>query len=156
VQRSGLTRLRGVLLSQFTRRARVLKARSALAALNGLLSTGDLRDAPALRARLEEITSGAHEFAEIRLLNALRSGALPLRDDRAEELERVMGAHGHDAASRLGAPAGASQEDLRQVATDALARWRRLAQHPLSDRTVQHAAAVVVRTIEGLLDDLEA
>jgi hypothetical protein len=143
--------LRGVLLVQFTRRARVLKARSALAALSAVLAAGGVRGTEALRARTEGVTAQAHEFVEVRLLNELRSGSLQLADDRAAELERLLGAHGHDPATRLGADADTSPEELRRLGTEALSRWRRFAGHPLSDRAAQVAAGVATRTLEGML-----
>jgi hypothetical protein len=151
ITRSGLAQLRGVLLVQFTRRARVLKTRSALAALSGVLAAGGVRASEALRARSEEVAAQAHEFVEVRLLNQLRSGELELPEDRAVELERLLGALGHDAATRLGVPTDTPAEELRRVCTEALARWRRLAQHPLSDRGVQVAAGVATRSLEGIL-----
>ena len=151
VTRSGLSQLRGVLLVQFTRRARILKARSALAALGGVLAAGGVRATDALRARSEEVATQAHEFVEVRVLNQLRSGELEISEDRAVELERLLGALGHDAATRLGVPPVTPREEIRRLCTEALARWRRLAQHPLSDRGVQQAAAVATRSLEGML-----
>lgn len=148
---SGLTRLREVLLVQFSRRAQVLKARSALAALSGVLETGAVQGADQLRARAEAVMASAHAFVEVRLLNQLRSGELQLPEARADELARLLGAHGHDAATRLALPQDATPEDIGEAGGEALYRWRRLANHPLSDRTVQVAAAVVARTIEGVL-----
>ncbi len=151
ITRSGLTQLRGVLMVQFTRRARVLKARSALATLGGVLAGGGVRGTDALRARSEEVAAEAHEFVEVRLLNQLRSGALELPDERTAELERLLGALGHDPATRLGVPPDTPPDELRRLSTEALARWRRLAGHPLSDRGVQVAAAVATRSLEGMI-----
>jgi hypothetical protein len=154
VERSGLTRLREVLTVQFTRRARLLKARSALATLGGVLSGGAVEGAAALQVRAEEVVAGAHEFVEVRLLDQLRWGELRLPDDRADELARLLGALGHDDATRLGLPAGTPADQLRAACTEALARWRRLAGHPLSDRSARLAASVATRTLEGLLAQL--
>ncbi|WP_448616958.1 dynamin family protein [Modestobacter sp. URMC 112] len=154
VTRSGLTRLREVLLVQFRRRAQVLKARSALAALTAVLGSGAVDGAAPLRARAEEVVAGAHAFVEVRLLNQLESGELQLPEARADELARLLGALGHDPATRLDLPPDSPPEDLRRAGTEALARWRRLAGHPLSDRSLQLAAAVAARTVEGLLAEL--
>jgi hypothetical protein len=151
VRRSGLARLREVLVVQFARRAWVLKARSALAALDGVLAAGEVTGAAQLRVRVEEVAAGAHEFVEVRLLTQLRSGQLRLSEERATELERLLGALGHDPATRLDVPPGSPPDVLQAAATDALARWRRLAAHPLSDRSAQLAATVATRTVEGLL-----
>jgi len=151
VRRSGLADLRSILTTQFTRRARVLKARSALAALGGVLASDGCHDTEALRTRAEAITAGAHEFVEVRLLNQLRSGALELPANRATELERLLGARGHGAADRLGIASDSAPRQVRDAASAALVRWRRLAGHPLSDRSVQVAAGTAARTLERLL-----
>jgi hypothetical protein len=151
VRLSGLARLREVLMAQFTDRARILKARSALAALDAVLAGGEVDGADALRRRAEELLAGAHEFVEVRVLNELRSGGLRLPEARAAELQRLLGAGGHGATARLGVAAGTSPEELRSRCTEALGRWRRLTGHPLADRSVQVAAAVATRTLEGLL-----
>jgi hypothetical protein len=151
VRLSGLARLREVLTVQFTDRARILKARSALAALDGALAAGGVAGDDAFRRRAEELMSGAHEFVEVRVLNELRSGELRLPEPRAAELERLLGAGGHGTATRLGVDAGTPPDELRSLCTEALGRWRRLSGHPLADRSVQVAAAVATRTLEGML-----
>jgi hypothetical protein len=148
---SGLAELRAVLFEQFNRRSHVLKARSALAAVVGVLDAGGCSKEDALRARTEEITATAHEFVEVRLLNDLRSGAVRLDAKRELELERLLGAKGQDAATRLGVPRDTPRDGVETAAREALTRWRRTAEHPLSDRPTQVAARVATRTVEGLL-----
>ncbi len=64
---------------QFESRARVLKARSAVAALERAAACGRLPPTACdLLRRLEEITSGAHEFEEVRVLLACAPGELSL------------------------------------------------------------------------------
>jgi hypothetical protein len=151
VRRSGLEQLRGVLLRQFTQRSRVLKARSALAALMAVLGQDGCRDADGLRARAEAVMASAHEFEEVRMLDQLRSGDIALDEARIAELERLLGGRGHDTPTRLGLDDGASPEEVRHAATAALSLWQRTAEHPLSSRPVQRAARVATRTLEGLL-----
>jgi hypothetical protein len=151
VRLSGLAGLREVLMVQFTDRARILKARSALAALDAVLASGEVNGADSFRRRAEELLAGAHEFVEARVLDELRSGGLRLPEARAVELERLLGAGGHGTTARLGVAAGTSPEELRSTCTEALGRWRRLTGHPLADRSVQVAAEVATRTLEGLL-----
>ena len=91
---SGLDRLREVVLRQFDARARVLKARSAVAALREIFLRGDCADGPALLRRLEQITAGAHEFEEVRILLELRDGELSLTPEQAAELDLLMGGSG--------------------------------------------------------------
>ncbi len=151
IRRSGLAALRTVLLAQFTERSRILKARSALAAVTAVLDAEGCARADELRARAEEITAGAHAFVEVRLLTRLRSGALQLDDERRLDLERLLGGVGNDPAARLDLPAGAGLDEVHAAARDALARWQRVAGHPLYDREVTDAAQVAVRTLEGLI-----
>jgi len=154
--RSGLDRIREVVLVQFLSRARILKARSAFAALEDVLRRGGCGKAPDLFRRLEELTSAAHEFEEVRILLDLRSGELPLPSAQELELDRLMGGAGHEPASRLGLPPEASSDLVRRAALDALARWQVVERHPLSARSVQIAARAAARTLEGLLGDAEA
>jgi 50S ribosome-binding GTPase len=151
LRRCGMDRLREVLLRQFYERSRVLKARSALTTLDAVLRTGGCADAPRLRSRAEEVTSGAHEFEEVRTLNALRNGDIGINEERTAELDRLLGGSGHAAQSRLALEPTADQEMIRAEASATLIRWQRLAEHPLSSRQVQIAARVAVRTLEGLL-----
>ena len=151
IRRSGLAALRTVLLAQFTERSRILKARSALAAVTAVLDAEGCARADELRARVEEITAGAHAFVEVRLLTRVRSGALQVDDERRLDLERLLGGLGNDPAARLDLPADAGPDEVRAAARDALARWQRVAGHPLYDREVTDAAQVAVRTLEGLI-----
>ena len=151
IRRSGLAALRTVLLAQFTGRSRILKARSALAAVTAVLDAEGCARPDELRARVEEIIAGAHAFVEVRLLTRVRSGALQVDDERRLDLERLLGGLGNDSAARLGLPAGAGPDEVRAAARDALPRWQRVAGHPLYDRDVTDAAQVAVRTLEGLI-----
>jgi hypothetical protein len=149
--RSGLTRFTDVLTRQFTARSRVLKARSALAVLTDVLRRGDCSDAAGLQAAVEELVAGTHDFEEVRVLGTLRSGTLGLRPETATALDRILGGNGHDTASRLGLAPETGPDDVRAAAIAELARWRRMAEHPLSSRAVQHAARTASRTLEGLV-----
>jgi hypothetical protein len=148
---SGLERLRAVVLMQFQTRARILKARSALAALQNLVSRGACRDADDLLGRLEQVTAGAHEFEEIRVLLELRSGELTLPPARARELDLLMGGSGHDRATRLGMSPGAAADEETAAMDAALRTWQSVERHPLSSRSVQLAARAATRTVEGFL-----
>ena len=152
--RSGLDRLRAVLLRQFTDRSRVLKAHSALTGLGAVLRTGGCRRSDALYSGIEQITSSAHEFAEVRLLDQLRTGVLELPEDQGAELDRLLGGSGHDPASRLGIPDDTGPAEIAAAAMELLGRWQLLAEHPLSSRPVQVAARGASRTLEGMLSQL--
>jgi hypothetical protein len=151
VERSGLDRLRSVLTRQFESRSRVLKARSALAVLSDVLRSGGCNDGDALQTAAEQLAASTHEFEEVRLLSALRSGMIEIRPERAGELDRLLGGSGHSAASRLGLAEDATGEQIRQAALDSLVSWQRLAEHPLSGRQLKMAARAATRTLEGLV-----
>ncbi|MGH4011788.1 MAG: dynamin family protein [Pseudonocardiaceae bacterium] len=152
VRRSGLDELRSVLNTQFTERRDLLKARSALVALDSVLHGGDPRaDIALLLGEVERILAGAHEFAELRLLSALRSGAVNLPKAELEEAERLLGGSGGAPEVRLGQPPGSGPDELRQAALEALARWHRRAENPLSGRATVDACRVVVRSCEGMV-----
>jgi hypothetical protein len=149
--RSGLSRLGDVLAAQFVSRAQVLKARSALAALDSLIRGGRQ---PGLAAAVEEIRASAHEFVEVRLLHLLRSGRLPGKPEQLAEMERLLGGMGASAAERLGAPADTVPDLLMAAAQEALTRWLRVAEHPLSSREVRTAARATARSCEGIVASL--
>jgi hypothetical protein len=154
VRRSGLDKLREVLTAQFTQRTDLLKARSAMLALDAVLSRQLRADAQPLVAEMERIVSSAHEFVELRLLSALRSGSVKLPATATGEAERLLGGLGRDASMRLGLGLHANPTELRAAALDALSRWRRTAENPLSSLAIADAARVVVRSCEGVLADL--
>jgi len=154
VRRSGLDELRAVLATQFTERRDLLKARSALLAID-LVLTREPRPASApLAAEVERILAGAHEFAELRLLSTLRSGAVRLSAEVLQEAERLLGGDGGSAAARLGLDPGAGPDELRAAALEAVTRWQRRAESPMSGRAVSDVARVVVRSCEGVLAGL--
>ena len=154
VRRSGLDELRSVLATQFTERRDLLKARSALLAIDLVLTREPRPAAAPLTAEVERILAGAHEFAELRLLSTLRSGAIRLPAEVLDEAERLLGGEGGSVASRLGCEPGAGYDELRAAALDAVTRWQRRAESPMSGRAVSDVARVVVRSIEGVLANL--
>jgi hypothetical protein len=154
VKRSGLDDLRMVLANQFTERRDLLKARSALLAIDLVLTREPRPAAAPLAAEVERILSGAHEFAELRLLSTLRSGAVKLAPDALAEAERLLGADGGSAAARLGLDPGTGPGELRAAALDAATRWKRRSESPLSNRAVADVARQVIRSCEGVLAGL--
>jgi hypothetical protein len=151
VQLSGLPRLRAVLNSQFAARRDVLKARAALLALGSIMRQNGFEDSKELAVELEKIEVGAHEFAELALLNALGARSVVLPEETRNDAERLLGARGADLHSRVGLPNEASEEEVRISLQSALARWQILAENPLASREAVTGARVLVRTAEGLL-----
>jgi len=150
VDHSGLTELRRTLATQFAQRAEVLKARSALLAVDAAIARGDL-GGTGIDVELERITASAHELAEIRLLNAIRAGNVTLRDDEAAAAEELLGATGASAGARLGLGPDPDVADVRQAALAGARRWQSRAENPMSSRDAIDAARVLVRTCEGIL-----
>lgn len=151
VRRSGLDELRAVLTTQFAERRDLLKARSALLAVDLVLSREPRPSAAPLQAEVERILSGAHEFAELRLLATIRAGAVKLPPEALTEAERLLGGDGGTPAARLGLDPAAGPEEVRATALDAVMRWQRRAESPMSSRTVSDVARLVVRSCEGVL-----
>ena len=155
VKRSGLDDLRTVLSTQFTERRDLLKARSALLAVDLVLTREQRPGTAALTAEVERILAGAHEFAELRLLSTLRSGAIKLPAEVLAEAERLLGADGGSPAARLGLDPGTGWGELRDAALEAATRWKRRSESPMSGRAVADVARLVVRSCEGILASLQ-
>jgi predicted GTPase len=145
---SGIGELRRLLTALFGNRRDVLKARAALSSLDALVR--EHPDAAPLAPELERIMASAHELTELQVVNAIRSGAAPLRPEEVADVERLLDQPGAALHERLGVTAG----DEREALLAAIERWRRRAEHPLSSRPVVVTANAIVRTLEGLLHDV--
>lgn len=150
VRVSGIIELREALTTQFTLRKDTLKARSAMQTVAHVLENHPNSKSRELRARLEEIRSGAHEFRELQLLNQIRRSEITLASGDMAEVERLLGCDGGEPIARLGLPVEADEEDVRRALSDTLERWRRRAESPVSTRQISDAARVIVRTCEGM------
>lgn len=151
---SGIDRLSDLLTSQFTSRTAVLKARATLATLGHLLRVHPPSDGGRLAARLEAVEAGAHELAEHRLLLALRSGTLDLRDDEVNEIEFLLERAGTRPAARLGLDGDAERAVVTDEIVTRVERWHRRAEHPLAPQLTVDAARVLARSYEGMLLEL--
>jgi hypothetical protein len=154
VRRSGLAELTDVLSALFTERAGLLKARSALLALEQIVRSEPTAKSASLLGEIERITAGAHEFVELALLGSLRAGVVGLGPEPIAEAERILGGSGQRPWVRLGLPADTPPAQLRAQAVETLDRWRRRAENPVSVRAIADAAGVVVRTCEGIIASL--
>ena len=94
VQRSGLAELREAISELFTGRREVLKARSALLGLETVLRADPQPNTQELSLDLQRILASAHEFRELRLLAALRTGRTGLPADLLAEAAQLAGGHG--------------------------------------------------------------
>ncbi|MEM9036291.1 MAG: dynamin family protein [Actinomycetota bacterium] len=155
-QRSGLNELRSVLSEQFSARADVLKARSVVVALEDLILRSPPAESEALDTALERFQASAHEFAEIRLLNAIRLGSVGFSAEEIEVAERLLGAGGNAVAHRLGVELEVGLDEQRALALELHQRWQRRGESPLSTRDVVEASRILSRTCEGILAGLAA
>jgi hypothetical protein len=154
LNRSGLHDLQHVLNAQFVERRDLLKARSALLAVTQVLEDVPANDGGRLAAEVERVFAGAHEFVELRLLGALRSGAVTMPEALAADAQIMLGEHGTGIATRLGLADDAPRAALHDAALTELSRWQQRAENPMLSRAAADASRVVVRTCEGLLATL--
>lgn len=154
VARSGLTELREAMRQCFTDRHEVLKARSALLALEVVLRMEPRPAARRLVTSLEAAVVSAHDFRELRLLAALAGGRTALPDPLADEAVRLVGGVGTALPARLGVTGDASGHELRGALSDALRRWQEQAQNHALGNGQRGAARVVVRSCEGMVAQL--
>nr|MDT0663168.1 dynamin family protein [Micromonospora sp. DSM 115978] len=152
-ERSGLAQLREVLGSLFLERRDVLKSRSALLALAEVTRAHARPGSDIVAGKVEEIIASAHPFNELRVLSSLRAGWVTGKPDVVAELERLIGGSGAAAHQRLKLPPDASRPELDKAADDALARWQRRAENPLTSATMAVAARVAVRSCEGMITE---
>jgi len=156
VERSGLRQLQAALLSQFTERRDVLKARAGLLAAESAIKARPDIESGSLAEAIERITAGAHEFNELRLLNTLRAGASEVKESDVADMERLLGTSGTGARDRLGVAPGSDDAIVASAAAEALSKWQRKAESPMSNPDTAAAARVLVRTCEGILTDLSS
>ena len=154
VRRSGLADLERAIDVQVRARAERLRTRSALDGLEWALRTAPRPGDAALWTGLEELRTGAHDLPELDLLARISGPSSPVAAELAPEAVRLLGGAGTTPAQRLGLPADAPAGDLRERAGGALAVWQPRAEDPLAPRAQTAAAAVVVRSVEGVLHEL--
>ncbi|MFG3420845.1 hypothetical protein [Micromonospora sp. NPDC048063] len=146
----GGTALEAALRARVRAWAAVMAARWALRALVACLAAGQLDDRFA-RA-VEAAVAGAHEVAELDLLQALQGRRIRLPRGYDEAL-RLLGAYGPDSGSRLGLAGDAGSGQVTQAASRALVFWRNQSMAPDSGPAGRSACALLVRTCERLLTD---
>lgn len=154
VRRSGLDELRESIRQCFTDRHDVLKARSALLALEVVLRMEPRPAARRLVTALEALVVSAHEFRELRLLAALHGGRTTLPDPLADEARRLVGGVGTALPQRLGFPQDTPGHELHGAVSDALRRWQEQAENNALGTGQRRAARVVVRSCEGMVAQL--
>ena len=154
VRRSGLAELERLLDVQVRTRAAQLRARSALEAVEWALREAPRAGDAPLWASLERVRTAGHDLAELDLLARVGPARSPLATLPQQETARLLGGTGTTPAARLGLPADTPDAELAAAAHAALAEWQDRAGDPLAPRATTDAAAVVVRSLEGLLAEL--
>jgi hypothetical protein len=149
--RSGVTELFQLLTTLFVERADVLKARSALLAIEKIcVENSETEGSKDLLASIEEILAGAHPFAELRMVAALRSDQISGSDEDIADLEQILGSSGTSTNSRLGLDVDAKPAEIRDAAVEQLGRWQRLIENPFTTYDLETAARVAIRSLEGI------
>jgi hypothetical protein len=154
VVRSGLAELRESMGRYFIDRSEVLKARSALAALESMLRRQPRPGAADMLTWVEYILANTHDFRELRLLATLQDPHLAFDAELGAQAQRLVGGNGTGLAARLGVDENAGGAELWGLASQALHRWQNQAEDPLLSLEQRRAAAVVVRSCEGMLAEL--
>ncbi|HWK76630.1 dynamin family protein [Microbacterium sp.] len=155
VQQSGLLEIQDVVATQFQPRAATLKARGIVHQLERLVHRSPRAGTEAIRAGVERFTLAAHTLRELSLLAQARSQGLPVSDDDATQAERIIGAEGTDARTRLGLSPQADDDAVRSAAHEAIGHWRRLSASPLADRGALEVCRVVIRSLEGIASEID-
>ncbi|MEU6129286.1 dynamin family protein [Saccharopolyspora sp. NPDC047091] len=151
LEASRLNDLQEAVHQQFVERQDVLRARSALLAVDMVLRANPRPGVAQLHGEFERLLANAPEWEEMRLLSALQSGQLSFPRPLQNEARRLLGAHGPSAAARLGQDPDTLEAILADEAGAALARWRDQAVNPLHDRAHRDAVRVVLRSCERLI-----
>jgi hypothetical protein len=151
IEVSGLGELRRVIAEHFLPRARVLQARSALAAVRALAR--ELRSVHApiadqIDRHAERLEAGAVEFGQIRAAHLVAAGLVRVSEGERRELERLLLSRGGPVALGLDDTAGTDR--VRSEALRAVTRWRTRAADPLADPRLVEVAEVAARTGESL------
>jgi len=151
VELSGLAQLRTIITEHFMPRARILQARTALAALRQLardLASSDERTAKAIDREAERIESSAVEFAQLRAAHLVGSGTVAVSEAERGELARLL--LSPSPAAALGLSEGAAPDDVRAAALRALTRWRTRASDPLADPALTEVCETAARSCEAI------
>ncbi|MEM9606394.1 MAG: dynamin family protein [Actinomycetota bacterium] len=151
VEHSGLPELQRVIAEHFLPRARVLQARSALAAIRTLARHVGVHD-PALASGIdrdaEQLEASAVEFGQIRAAHLVASGVVTVADRERYDLQRLLLSGPTPAA--LGLDESAGTDAVQAAALETVSHWRARAQDPFADPRMVEVAETAARTGESL------
>ena len=151
LEASCLADLQEALHQQFIERQEVLRARSILLAVEMVMRANPRQGMQQLRGEFERLVANAPEWDEMRLLSALSSGQVRFPRGLQGEAQRLLGAQGETAHSKLGQVPDVLEADMAEEAGAALARWRDQSVNPMHDRKHREAVRTVLRSCERLI-----
>lgn len=157
VEASGIGPLFELLDRHLGRRARALKARSALVSLRTLTLRSVGEPDPSLlelRRRIEELEANAHELDELRLVHLVLSRSVEFGDAQSSEIETLLS--GAAPAVRLGFDQEAEPGLLAETILQRIESWRRRLESPLAEPAMREACSIVVRSYEALHAEVAA
>jgi hypothetical protein len=155
VRRSGLAELQRSIAVHFTRQSSQLTVGTALRTVEAVLRERPLPEAGPLWRELERLRVSSHGLVELAVLARAHGPAGGLPEHLRAEGERLLGADGPGAATRLGLPDDTPAEQLWAAATAALARWRVQSDDPRAVRSTREAVDAVVHSCEAVLAALD-
>lgn len=149
VAASGLTELNQQIAEHFLPRARVLQSRSVLGTLRQMsdrLRSTHPQIADDIDRESERIQANAIEFTQLRAAHMVVSGAAPVRPNDRDDLEKLL--LGKSAATAVGLPDTASDQQVLAAAGAAIQRWRTKVNDPLSDPSLVEVYQAAARSAE--------
>jgi hypothetical protein len=153
VAASGVEHLGDLLDAHFGRRARLLKARSAITNTKATLSRlPHSADTMELLAEVERIEASAHELRDLRLLHLAVSNLAEFDDAERDEVERLVSEGTTE--ERLGLASPSDGGELRRRVLDRLTAWRESAAFPLATASRREGCELAASIYERLFDDL--
>jgi hypothetical protein len=166
LEHSGVPRLRKMVAEHFGNRATLIKLDQALGEVS--LAVGRCRRAalqsrrlPAsevsdVAAKVEQLRSNIHSFAELAVLSAVYRGSLSFPPDWVAELLTVTGENGTTCAARLGLSEDAALRVLTRRADERIGVWARRCADDLLDEPIRRAAQTIMASYERLADRIRS
>lgn len=152
---SGVHALRHLLFMTFASRADILRAQSALAALELLVHSPNAYDASDARLAAElawlgdsleqlQLEPTMHRLAELQAGRLLAAGGTGMPPELASDVERIL--EGVSSAWRLGLPEDATGDEIRAAAASHHQRWRSFLADPATAPELRRLAHVFARS----------
>jgi hypothetical protein len=151
---AGIEPLRALIRETFSQHADVLKAGWAMAGVErAAFALDPVTDAEARRDLVDEIEElgldpAMHRLAELRILQELAAGRIPLPGALHDDLRRVTAIV--SPAQALGLPGDATDEAIREAAAAGVHRWKTFGNEGRASPQQQWAAEVMVKSYEHL------